>query len=375
MALTLTKTDMEWGFFTRTMAQVYAGCSRYVLPGRWQGLPETVRPMLDVVYKVHGGEYEIQDPVPVERVGNGATGKRLVVGFSGGKDSLAALLEARAQGYDVTAFHVAGINRGAPDERQYAARMARRCGLPMVVRTVKLAGKLEYPENYVKNQFIVAAMVQWGAPQGIANYSLGNALSRTVATCHPRYTLTDTVELLKAMQPFFEASYPAYRYHWFLDNGTDSYRILVKYAPNSIPFVKGCLALPWQKKIWREANERKYGLRLLPNRCGSCGKCCLEYVILYDMGYLDAAQGRGNAGFRKHCIDYLRRVAPRETPHAKNPDKLTDEQIVGLYVSDVIVNEVREPLGLPPVRYTPVVGVPLKAVVQPGTRPELLAKD
>ena len=370
MALSLTKTDMEWGYFTRTMAQVYTGCSRYVLPRRWAGLPDTVRPMLDVVYKVHGGEYEIQDPTPVERVGNGATGKRLVVGFSGGKDSLAALLEARAQGYDVTAFHVAGINRGAPDERQYAARMARRCGLPMVVRTVKLAGKLEYPENYVKNQFIVAAMVQWGAPQGIANYSLGDVSTDTLLTCQPRYNLTDAVELLKAMQPFFEASYPAFRYHWFLRHVTDSYRILVQHSPTSIPFVKGCFALPWQKKVWREANERKYGVRLLPNRCGSCWKCCAEFVILEDMAFQE-----GNAGFRQHCIDYLRSVAPREKPHAKNPDKLTDEQIVGLYVSDVIVNEVREPLGLPPVRYTPVVGVPLKAVVQPGTRPELLAKD
>jgi len=371
VALQILKTDMEWGYYTRTMAQIYTGCSRYVLPKQWTGLPEAVRPMLDVVYRVHGGEYELLPPFAVSKVLTRTPDpdKRIVVGFSGGKDSLATLLEARDKGYDVTAFHVAGINRGAPDERTYAARMARRCGIPLVVRSVKLGGRLEYPENYVKNQFIVAAMVEWGSPQGIANYSLGDVSTDTLLTCQPRYNLTDSVELLTAMQEFFKSGYPDFQYRWFLRHVTDSYRILVQHAPNSIPFVKGCFALPWQKKVWREANERKYGVTLLPNRCGSCWKCCAEFIILEDMAHLE-----GNDGFRQHCIDYLRHIAPREKPHVEEPGKLTDDQIIGLYASDVIVNEVREPLGLEPVRYTPVAGVPLKAVVQPGTRPELLTE-
>ena len=64
--------------------------------------------------------------------------------------------------------------------------------------------------------------------------------------------------------------------------------------------VQGCV-LPYRfRNKTKEINEQKYNVKLLPNRCGSCWKCCVEYIFLADKGVVEY-----NAQFYKHCLDIL----------------------------------------------------------------------
>ena len=57
----------------------------------------------------------------------------------------------------------------------------------------------------------------------------------------------------------------------------------------------------------KEKNEAKYNVKILPHRCGSCWKCCLEYCILVNEGILIK-----NEAFYKHCLKVLQRTLNEE---------------------------------------------------------------
>ena len=47
-------------------------------------------------------------------------------------------------------------------------------------------------------------------------------------------------------------------------------------------------------------NENKYNIKLLDGRCGSCFKCCMEIILLTELGYYNK-----NEELLKHCWKIL----------------------------------------------------------------------
>ncbi|MBQ5727522.1 MAG: tRNA(Ile)-lysidine synthetase, partial [Mailhella sp.] len=75
---------------------------------------------------------------------------RVLVALSGGKDSLALMLELGRQGYDVTGLHVdLGIPESSPAARGVVERFCEKYGFPLIVRDMVKEG-LPIPEVKAK---------------------------------------------------------------------------------------------------------------------------------------------------------------------------------------------------------------------------------
>ena len=67
--------------------------------------------------------------------------ERILVALSGGKDSLALMLELSRQGYDVTGLHIdLGIPGSSAAARAVVERFCARHGLPLMVRDMTEEG-------------------------------------------------------------------------------------------------------------------------------------------------------------------------------------------------------------------------------------------
>ena len=82
--------------------------------------------------------------------------------------------------------------------------------------------------------------------------------------------------------------------------------------------VHGCI-LPYRfRDMTRKKNITKYGVELLDGRCGSCWKCCTEYIYFADKGVIPL-----NEDFYRHCIDFLVKKLPSVHPEVKEINRNT----------------------------------------------------
>jgi len=94
--------------------------------------------------------------------------KDLLLAFSGSKDSLAAALLAGEAGYNVTLYHVAGVNPAfTKSELEHARCLAELLQMPLAFGELKLGKSTKfYTEHPIKNHLILAMMVQYGFRSG-----------------------------------------------------------------------------------------------------------------------------------------------------------------------------------------------------------------
>ena len=68
-------------------------------------------------------------------------------------------------------------------------------------------------------------------------------------------------------------------------NDRHAFEVLIKHSPNLLSKLSSCLLPSYRKPNVVRANM-KFGNVLLPNRCGSCYKCALEYYLAYKSNVL-----------------------------------------------------------------------------------------
>ena len=223
---------------------------------------------------------------------------QVVVGYSGGKDSVAALVMLADQGLEPIAFHVRGLNRSHPNEYAFAEQAAKELGVAFVSPTVRLRGKSNIPDNPVKDQLILAMMVDWGMEQGVHQFTLGTPTSHTLAHAAFDFNWTDTVEMVGAFGRFAKARWPSYTWRQTFNDSTQGYRVLCERG--KLPLCVSCVLSHRFQEQRRKGNQEKYGVELYAGRCGSCYKCCLEYAHEVGLGYRKA-----NPAFLAHCLHTL----------------------------------------------------------------------
>ena len=348
--VTIKKHDFENSSFLRTMIKIYEGCSALPLPAEWDALPAGIEDYMQAVYKAADQQLKVKkwEGSYTTRGDARHNGRDLMVGFSGGKDSLATALWGLEKGYDVTLFHVKGVNPSYPNEVNHAVTLAGELPARLIIKQVKLTGRSDFMENPVKNQLILAAMIAWGYPQGIANYALGDFWDDTLDKSNIICNLSDARELWLGIESYLGDIYNPFSYKHIFNNYSETYLQILRTRPDLLEQVLGCMAPLRYRAGYRQHNESKYKLNLLPGRCGSCWKCCAEYLVLYKFCYeapvylmvnlLKLATLKGynftDDAFRDKCIAYLRKVMPREKPFIKDPKALTGEQVAALFAPE-----------------------------------------
>jgi len=287
---TLNASAFGTGPVAQVARNLYAATATRPL-GPWASVPSPLLPYLRFVYGTVGDPLDIEwvtalrDPEPLENTGT------CVVGFSGGKDSLAAAILASRAGYDVVLYHVAGINRAWPDERRYAQMVADLVGFPLVIEKVQPKGtKAGIPEPVAKNQIIMAGAVQWAQAHRVGPaFSMGMCVGDMQGSAHPLSYVHDTYDAHLNFGIYLEAAAPGFTSPLYLRGVTESTAVVAGWSDRRLLYAAhGCMAQMRFRPGYVARAVEKYGVRIMPGRCGvSCPKCTNEYIILAELGALE----------------------------------------------------------------------------------------
>ena len=291
-------------------AALFAWGSQWPLPAAAPVAPAW-QPFLDAIGANTGGSYQAAG-APAAAPVAGARADRAVVLFSGGKDGLATALLLREAGISPALLHVTGINGPAyAHERDAAAAVARIAGLPLRVVAASLSGKSAHVENPVKNATLAALGAQAAAYWGAGVVALG-VVGEDTQSANVHCGLSDNAAVIGAGMRSIEALATGLRFAMpQVAHECQSIGVVMRLCPDAMPAVSSCMAGARFKRSLHERNRAKFGVDLLPGRCGSCYKCAVEAVTLA------AIAGQVlPLPFAAHCVKKMQRGAQVVTASA-----------------------------------------------------------
>jgi len=229
----------------------------------------------------------------------------VLVAVSGGLDSIAQMLFLKESGRSIVAYTMANMNRSCGGQELKAMKaVCEKVGVPIVEARYVGNFKKDNPyrkhwaENPIKNQMIMATMVDWCIENGCRTISLGEKDNFFLKDCVPGTNFTDASEVSRT---FIECV----NRHVGIDYLTmdlsitklDELKIAMKYGVEDLLF--SCFSAQSSNKC-HEMNQRKYGITLWRNNCGcSCRKCAHYNLLLHYGGIKAFPQDFVDACWRK----------------------------------------------------------------------------
>lgn len=243
------------------------------------------------------------------KVGSIAKNNKVMVALSAGLDSVYLMHKLKDSGYDVTAVHVAGLNKSSA---KYEADRSKRIADAAVVKFKKIVFKSPrqcFPDNPFKNQLILSMMLDAGIKRGIYRYAVGSDWTTPLSDAVIGYTITDAAEVYRAYWKGVQHRFPQAELIFINDNEKKYERLQYLYKEHraSLELVSSCIAPERFREHWHKQNEQRYGIELMSGRCGSCYKCSMEYILLVEAGLINK-----NEKFYEHAWDIL---ATSKTSH------------------------------------------------------------
>lgn len=255
--------------------------------------------------------------------------KDILVLFSGGKDSLACALKYKELGYNISTLFIDGINFGYNGERAVAKKLAEKYGFNHEELVLQISGRQDFMENPVKNCLLIALAVQYGYELGITNYCLGNFAEDKIDNSNIELDFSDSIEVIKATEQDIQQIFPnlSIMPNPFT-NETECMTYLYRNHPECINDIMSCI-LPYRfQESKHNEMQTKYRVELPTNFCGACWKCCLNYIIGVEVGYLEL-----NPLFYQHCIQFLCKKVDIEFP--SEAGKQTNcKEIINLFLKN-----------------------------------------
>ena len=83
---------------------------------------------------------------------------------------------------------------------------------------------------------------------------------------------------------------------------------ILKDSPALLRLCVSCMSPYRFRQYWHKRTEKKYGVKLMPNRCGCCWKCANEYIAYTDLGILDF-----DLNYYIHCLEILYNTKVKES--------------------------------------------------------------
>lgn len=244
----------------------------------------------------------------------------VIVCCSGGKDSVALAIKLKKQGYHVILYFVKGANKSYPEEAQRIPEIAQYLNVPYYIEErFKFSGKSDFPDNPVKDQLISAMALNYAYEIGCnCNVAFGTTINNDSVTKNSFLTAwSDTLEMQRAFETFIRHYIPKFNYIIDLDTELETIDIINKNY-NILELTQSCV-MPYRfRNKLKAINEEKYEIILPEHRCGSCQKCCREYIHFYLAGRYPL-----NRSFYKHCLDVFKTSYKKEHPNNKNPSEKT----------------------------------------------------
>lgn len=242
--------------------------------------------------------------------------KTIIICVSGGKDSLATILHYLKQDYKIYLYHLKGINFTYKDEYKVVEELAERLKLPLIEEDVKLTGKQEWIEHPMKNMIIASMALQWGIRNKVTTQiAFGNFNTSSLKLDPFDVCAGDCKEMWSAYEKIIHRVLRDFSIQSPLTNFQDTIDAILQ-KPEYLEHTQSCIGPYRYREYLKTNNEKKYNIKLLPHRCGSCWKCCLEYCVFCDNDIFEY-----NEEYYKHCMRILRSTLYKETGIKYNLDE------------------------------------------------------
>lgn len=215
---------------------------------------------------------------------------KAMVALSGGKDSVSVMLRLIDEGKDVTAYFMQSANLSYLLEEGKADRIASMYNIPVIKDKLHRSGKTDYFENQLKNQLIIARMLEYGLKNNCATIYLGEYWdSIGDENALPEYNMTDNTDLTNLLEKALQSHIPEFKFDYFYENEGYGMSYIIKYHPEVIHLIQSCI-MPTRYVKQQLKFSEKYHLHadvehpdkegIMEGRCMNCYKCAIEWLYL-----------------------------------------------------------------------------------------------
>ncbi len=243
---------------------------------------------------------------------------KVLVLFSGGKDSIALALKLKEEGKEVHLFHITGLNISFKDELITAKKVADYLGLDLIIKEINIIGHCDFLENPCKNQLAIVYAIQYGIEHGFTEYAIGDFKNDILATSNIDRNYSDAYDLIQIFVEGIRKIFPNFNLNIIFNNYVETLTYIGKNKELCSLF-QSCITPLRYRGYLSKLNSKKYNINLRDKECGSCWKCCTQYIVFMDKGYIEF-----NKEFYKHCLEVLNKKFVEEKPHLLKPKDLKD---------------------------------------------------
>lgn len=284
--------DFEFSELTKSVFEIYENFNKEHFDNM-PIVPSELISFVNMVYKAHGQHYNMYQvsDINVGRLNN-VNEHVVVLGFSGGLDSVFQAIHLMTLGYFVVLFHLKGVNtyengQGTKHSRIIADKLSKY-GVKYVECEIKKTNdknnvyKQFWPENPIKNQLILSMMVDFCIANGFCKISLGDDFELSINDAMVGVNLTDSRELTEEYLKCVSHIIKGIEFIKVPSNYNKLNRLKELSNWNLIDDYYSCV-LPGRFNATRHnANMNKYAITLPENNCGcSCRKCAMHNLIMY----------------------------------------------------------------------------------------------
>lgn len=232
---------------------------------------------------------------------------KVVLAFSGGKDSVAHAAFLKDYNMNPILYYVTGINRSYPNERNVAIDISNMLQCDFVEDYVQFSGKITKAESPVKNHVILSLIIEYMKQNQISRCACGTYIEDNLDRTSTQFGLSDAYEFYRAFEKAVRSFFPSFHWLCWFNSEFQALCYLVNKHPELIPHYQSCILPDRYRENIKRLNENKYNIELMPNRCMSCWKCAQEYMILSQLNFLPKPSDE----LYQHIIEQFRKDLPK----------------------------------------------------------------
>lgn len=342
--MNIVYSELKFTELSEMFTRLYIETSDNPLPNILKGYPESLKDYFKMLYTANNQEEPILEDCkeiqPIE-LSLEKKDKTVMVAYSGGKDSTATVLYLLDEGYDVVLYTITGLNQSYPNEILAVREFADKYNLELIEDRITKTGKTQFFENPIKNHFVLSGMISSGVSRGIVNYSLGSFTEDILSDMNILYNFSDTYEFYREFEKWVKIYFKEFNLMLWWHSETESITYLCKKHPDVLSITQSCMMPLRYRYNLKRQNEEKYNISLMSERCGSCLKCCLEYLILAVHGINEC-----DKLYIKKCMQVLRKHLKEEQPQLRYDEShYTDAEILEEYIHTSKIKEFVERYG------------------------------
>lgn len=338
----VVKKELAEGFYSSYLSYLWEITSEEVFPEEVIIPNSSWERYIDLIWNINGFQPPIKevDPFLIPITDLVVNNVDVVIGFSGGKDSLACALKASEEGLRPTLYHVKGITRSnSYAEEQATKSIAVYKNFPMHIGKISYKGSTSRIESPVRNSLVLSYMIDYMVEHGITMAMLGTHLVERVGNENGyKVNISGNSDCLEVTQAFIEAirgTFKQFRVLASVNNFETCCMWLFSKYPRESALASSCFMADRLKDYRRNLNINKFGIKELPKYfCLNCMKCCREYLCLYYAGLLGDMVAEDMEGVVSHCTEVLRNKLISLGENKKVVNSLSDKEVFCKFIQD-----------------------------------------